>query len=831
MNKKKPINILRALALAFSGIATSVSAQDSTVELDPFLVEASEDSGVVAIESISATRFASRLDELPFAVNVLTEELLSDISVTDMRDAVQFAGGVINGGRGFNTSANNRYRIRGFPTNGNLINGFSVSQDFNIAPNSIQRVEVVKGPASLLYGATPPGGIVNFITKRPTADKRASLRYIHGSYDFNRIDIDTSGPLTDDIRYLVTISQEDREFFQHGTTRNALHFNPQMEFDFAEKKGNILVDYYYSDTDEEAVISAPPTTRNTAMDEYGRFAHEVDEDYPVLDFNVRDVGAPVHNESDSIFIRGRYWFNDNYTLRVAYRTQHGDRVLINQATAGLPFFVEGNPNNPPPLQITDPGYGIANAPFWDSNRNSDSAKNLQLNLLINYDFEWGSFQFMPGFDYNEQQSWFSRFRAGTIGDDGRRSGNFRSPSTKQIFDPNTWIWEAPPSSSYIVDDPRTEAYEGPGLLRNNSGNDGSSEDFYLYGSGNFFEDNLIVTFGFRDSSFENSLTTTDETRHPQSQSELNFSDPLTGEDSIYQYGAVYKLIPDKLHLYGNFAQSFQPQLRTIQLPDSDNNPLDTDLDGDGRNDAPLLNDNPRVPADHLFGEGWEAGIKGTLGGEDSIFSYAIAYFTVTNNNIIRNITVSENPDSYLPWFPNLSAEDRALIDLLPDNERIDEFQIQSGEEEAKGYEFELTATPVEGWDIRATYTILDTQLLRDPSSPQAEGRVLPNSPEDNFNVFTRYAFGGRLDGFFIGGSADYFSERFSGAPQAGHAGLRARPRTLINAFAGYRIQSGDLLYRFQLNGSNLTDVIDTQGDNLVGLITPRSYRLTVGVDF
>jgi len=828
MNQKKSNvrSLSQALAVMLMGYS-SLSAQesDNIFELDPFSVAASNESQIGAVESISATRFATRINELPFAVNVLTEELLQDLSVADMRDAVQFAGGVVNGGNSFGTTTSNSYRIRGFPTTQNLINGFSVSTGFNIAPNSIQRVEVVKGPASLLYGAVPPGGVVNFIPKRPTAEHRGSVKYIHGSWDFNRLDVDSSGPITDSIRYLVNLSMEDRDFYSVGNSRESLHINPQLEFDFADKRGNILIDYYHSHTDQIAINSIAPRKRATATDIYGRLADEVDENFPVPNFNIRDRGAPLWDESDSLFVKFRYWFNDNYTLRAAFRTQDNDGEAINQATVGTPIFVSNDPARPG-QDIRDGTTGVAQ---WDTQGRFGGSDNLQVNLLMNYDFEWGNIQIMPGFDYNSQDDWFWRFRAGVPDPDtGARTGNFRS-QPKNIYEPNTWVFDAPSASQYIVDDPRTPEIEGPGLLRNNEGNDGSSTDYYVYGSGSFLDDNLIVTFGYRDSSFENSLVTTEEKRIPLP-SERVFDEELSGGDSIYQYGAVYKLIPDKLHLYGNFAQSFQPQLRSIKLIDSDMNPIDIDVDGDGINDLPDVNDNVRVPANHLFGEGWEVGAKGSLG-ENGRFSYAVAYFTTTNNNIIRNITVGPTPDAYSIWFPNLDAATIAAIAALPVGERLDEFQVQSGEEEASGYEFELTATPIDGWDIRATLTLLDAVLLADPSAPEAVGRVLPNSPKQNFNIFTRYGFSGNLEGLFIGGSADYFSERFSAAPQSGNAGLRSRPRTLVNAFVGYRMNVDDRTYRLQLNVQNLTDVFDTEGANLGAPLLPTSYRLTFGVDF
>jgi len=829
----KNTNWLKTIAAVLTlGIAADVNAQsesDDIFELDPFEIENTGEQTVRATQSISATRFATDLDELPFAVNVITDQVIEDLAVTDVKDIVQFAGNVVagEGTQAFGTTTNNGVRLRGFPTTQNLINGFSVGTGFAIAPNSIQRIEVVKGPASLLYGAIPPGGIINFITKKPQAEHGGYVRYTTGTWNYNRIDAESTGPISENVRYLANVSQEDRDFFWTGQTRESLNILTAVEMDFAEKKGNILAEYNHSHVDQAGVQAGTPRKLGTAFGPNGRLADELDLDYPVKNFNNRDGGAPQWDETDSLYLKFRYWFNENYTLRIAYRTQESDNERINQAIGGLPFFIDERPGQTA-LQPGDPLYGLSGTPQWDHQGGWSHADNLQVNLLMSYDLDWATFQFMPGLDLNEQDNWFWRFRAGTVGEDGRRNGNFRS-QRKDIFDPNTWVYDSPASATYLVDDPRTAEYEGPGLLRNNTGNDGSSDDYYIYGSGNFLDDNLIVTFGYRESSFENSLATTDEVRPPNAD-EIELQEPLTGEDSIYQYGAVYKLIPEKLHIYGNFAQSFQPQLRTIQLIDSDMNPIDVDLDGDGIKESPLLNDNERIPAQHLFGEGWEVGLKGSLG-EEGIITYSAAYFTTTNNNIIRNITVPPNPEAYEVWFPNLDAATVAAIAALDPTERLDEFQVQSGEEEASGIELELTITPFEGWDIRTTFTNLETELIADESSPAAVGRRLPNAPEYMFNLFTRYAFQGKLDGFFVGASADYLSERFSNAPQAGTAGVRARGRTLFNAFAGYRVQAGDLRYRFQLNVQNATDEFVLQGNHLGAFYPPRHYRFSAGIDF
>ncbi len=794
------------IALALASVSQELPAQndsETVYALDPFVVD-SRDETVMVSQSISATRIATDLIELPFAVNVLPEQLLDDLNPTDMREAIQFAGNVVTGQPGsFGTSTYGGARLRGFPTTQNLINGFSVSTNFPVAPSSISRVEVVKGPASLLYGSIPPGGIINFISKRPRAKTGGSASMTFGTWDYRRLDLESTGPINDDVRYMIILSQEDRGFFWHGQEREQININPQIEFDFAEDRGNVLIDYYHNRTDQRAVTSAPGNLRNAAKDPYGRQLLVLGTEFPFLNFNTRDRGAPHLDETDSLNVVFRYRLNDQYTLRANWRNLNRESERINQAV-GLPGWEGGGSR-------------------WDDQNQPGDSSNIQVNLLAEYNFEWAKFQIMPGYDRNEASDWFFRVRAGSVDEDGIRNGNFTS-DPKDISDPSTWLFNSPAAWQYFVDDPSTPEYEGPGLLRNNSGNEGSSTDYYVYGAGYFLKDRLLATAGWRRSSFSNASLTTNEVVFPDLE-DINPGTEISDSDSIYQLGTLYKLIPEKLHVYANKAQSFQPQLRTIQLPDADGNPLDADIDGDGTNDAPLLNDNVAVPADHLFGEGWELGVKGSL--LDGKLGYSLAVFETTNNNIIRAVAVNSDPGSYEAWYPNLDDETKALLAALPQDTRIDQFQIQSGEELSQGWEFEATARLAENWDLRMTYTNLDTYLVADASFPVAEGRRLGNSPEHNFNLYTRYRLN---DGFYFGGSADWMSIRYSGNPQNGHGGTRAASTLLLNMFAGYRVQIDDLTYRLQLNIQNVTDEWASDG-NPTSIVTPRMVRLTAGVEF
>ena len=148
----------------------SDTSDDEIFTLDPFeIVE--EEFGYGATFSLSGTRVATRLRDLPRQVNVITAELAEDTNSTRVDDAVRYVSSTDfdEGDHRESTSkASDRVaslRLRGFQIS-TLYRNFNPTHQMPWGP-FLDRIEVVKGPASTLYGRAAPGGLVNVITKRP----------------------------------------------------------------------------------------------------------------------------------------------------------------------------------------------------------------------------------------------------------------------------------------------------------------------------------------------------------------------------------------------------------------------------------------------------------------------------------------------------------------------------------------------------------------------------------------------------------------------------------------------------------------------------------------
>jgi iron complex outermembrane recepter protein len=134
---------------------------------------------------------------VPVASASLPQQFLRDQKVGRLEDVVEFVSGTEAVPDGESSTG---FEIRGFPTYQYYLDGVRVSPDlhhdgFRDFAN-VERVDILKGPASLLYGRTEPGGLINIVTKRPLEQPMLALEQQIGSFDNKRTQLDAGGPLS-----------------------------------------------------------------------------------------------------------------------------------------------------------------------------------------------------------------------------------------------------------------------------------------------------------------------------------------------------------------------------------------------------------------------------------------------------------------------------------------------------------------------------------------------------------------------------------------------------------------------------------------------------------
>lgn len=160
------------------------------------------------------------LRELPQSVQVLSAETLTAVGVTRLDDALDFASGVSrqNNFGGFFDS----FAIRGFAgdeqtASNYLLNGFNASRGYGGIrdTSNVERIEIMKGPSSALFGRGEPGGAINIITKKPHLDSfAADVTAGYGSFDRFRGEADVNAPLADGVAARVTGAYDEGDSFR-----------------------------------------------------------------------------------------------------------------------------------------------------------------------------------------------------------------------------------------------------------------------------------------------------------------------------------------------------------------------------------------------------------------------------------------------------------------------------------------------------------------------------------------------------------------------------------------------------------------------------------------
>ncbi|SLM50080.1 putative Ferric iron uptake protein [Nitrospira japonica] len=178
----------------------------------------------VAEDANTATRTDTPIIQVPQSIAVVTQNVIQDQRAVRVEQALRNVSGVALGDAGQSGIAADVAYCRGFPCG--YFKNYLRNDDQNQALTyrdvaNMQRIEVLKGPASVLYGRSEPGGIVNILTKQPQADRYASIDQIVGSYNYYRTMIDVTGPLDEGKKLLFRVNgaYENSESFRdyvHG---------------------------------------------------------------------------------------------------------------------------------------------------------------------------------------------------------------------------------------------------------------------------------------------------------------------------------------------------------------------------------------------------------------------------------------------------------------------------------------------------------------------------------------------------------------------------------------------------------------------------------------
>lgn len=210
-------SVSRRLGLFAGAAAIALSAAPATLAQTP-AEPASQ--GDIVVTGLKQQYFGDTpVKEIPQAVQFLEGKLLDDLNITRLDTALELASGVSrqNNFGGLWDS----FAIRGFAGDENfpsgfLVNGFNGGRGYG-GPrdaSNVERIEVLKGPNSALFGRGEPGGTINIVTKKPNFKEGGSFAVSAGSWETYRVEADYNLPLSDSVAVRINGSSEQADSFR-----------------------------------------------------------------------------------------------------------------------------------------------------------------------------------------------------------------------------------------------------------------------------------------------------------------------------------------------------------------------------------------------------------------------------------------------------------------------------------------------------------------------------------------------------------------------------------------------------------------------------------------
>ncbi|WP_136474071.1 TonB-dependent siderophore receptor [Pseudomonas sp. DG56-2] len=220
-----------ALATSTTLPELSVTAESDRERDDPRVKEVS-----------TATRTSTPARYVPQAIDSVKTSNVLDYGTNDLGKAL---GGIPNVSNGADTRFDS-VRIRGFDASNDFyLDGIRDDSQYVRDLHNIERIEVLKGPAAVLYGRGSQGGIVNRVSKMPEAGRRSSIEAQGGSEDLRSLYADLSADPSENISLRLNMGNQDNNSFRHGIDGSRQLFAPSMNWQLTPDL-NWLVQYEYS---------------------------------------------------------------------------------------------------------------------------------------------------------------------------------------------------------------------------------------------------------------------------------------------------------------------------------------------------------------------------------------------------------------------------------------------------------------------------------------------------------------------------------------------------------------------------------------------------------
>jgi len=324
---------LSSLYIALLATITTNTYANST-DLEHIEVKGSFFNDYKVDNANGAMRTSTSLLDTAQSVTVISDIIINEQLATTLGEVLSNDASLTAGSKQRNREV---FNLRGFElssSTGYLRDGHQHWSHYQQPIEILQQVEVIKGPSSILYGQSGPGGLINMVTKKPTAQTLFNASADVDQHGSTRFMLDASGALTDaeDLRARGILVKQDVDYwreYQNGENRERDRFLGAFIVDY-DISDNALVRVHYDRTDDEAGLDTGAWIDDNA--------NVIGDDKTIRDMSWAYTDITVENAG----IDFKVFLNDNWQVKLGYNEQTFERQRFESAPRKPGNFVEGD---------------------------------------------------------------------------------------------------------------------------------------------------------------------------------------------------------------------------------------------------------------------------------------------------------------------------------------------------------------------------------------------------------------------------------------------------------------------------------------------------------
>ncbi|WP_439181867.1 TonB-dependent receptor [Carboxylicivirga taeanensis] len=705
---------MKRISFAILLALSAVCAFSQTIHKDTFLIKSIDiEADVVFEKHPTALKTMEPLKHIPITVSTVNHKQIEERAVNNLNEALRYTTGVrptINYG-GFQT-----FRFRGFGQPVIMVDG-ARDERMNWSSSApvtsltaVESIEFLKGPASVVYGHSAVGGILNIVRKQPTEETTGNARVGYGAWNKKRMNLGAGGAIASPLTYRFDAGYADSDGWRDNKTNTA---NAYLALDWQLNDNNVIKFKAGANDDFYATEAGMPAVTNDIFD-----ATTNKQVYEIGDLPAGFKREQRYNDPSD------YLTHTNYNIALAWEHTFG---AVTRLVTGISY----NDDDIDYFSTEELSYLTSNESIYDHYylsgdnkkyicldslqrtfplRFSHKTKTLQYNADVYHEFTTGGLKhsFVGGYSllYLDRVS----YTGYNVGQDVYGDGLFAKVS---VVDPvlNQGYLKTKFSGARVMSDASHGLYfqDVIDVMPQLKAMLGGRFDLYKY--------------NYQRATVTNGL---DYEFNPDSPEQS-----ITNKAFSYRAGLVYLPYED-LSIYASASSFFKPYRSVF-------NSNYIYIDKNGEEFQPEEGEEVYEPQQ---GYQLEGGIKWELGARLNV--NASSYYILKES----------------------------IVQYLEKTEAGKQVYGQVGAVDSKGFELDVIAYPFKGMSVNAGYSYNETRYRAFANNPYMsdysyEGNALTHTPENQFFAWANYTVqSGLLKNLSIGGGTRYTDDVFTNASNA-----------------------------------------------------------------